>query len=1034
MTIRFRLPALLILSAAIAALVNNTVAARAPAVSPHSPEEAVTQFTVSDGLEVSLFAAEPMVRNPTDIDVDERGRVWVCEGVNYRSSFQRWGVLQPAGDRIIVLEDTNGDGKADKATVFYQDPSINAALGICVLGNRVIISDSPNVFVLTDTDGDGKADKRELLFTGIGGVDHDHGVHAFVFGPDGKLYFNMGNESKQLRYPVTREVPLHGPIQNAPSKPVIDLEGNEVNNKGKPYRMGMAFRCNLDGSDVETLAWNFRNNYELAVDSFGTVWQSDNDDDGNRGVRVNYVMEHGNFGYADEMTGASWGAAWEKARAKGAPEDSKVFHEWHHYDPGVVPNLLQTGGGSPTGILVYEGNLLPEVFKNQLIHCDAGPRVVRAYPVRAEGAGYRAEIKDMLTTKDTWFRPSDVCAAPDGSICIADWNDAGVGGHNMADQNVETMTGRIYRVVPKGHKAAAPRLDLSTAAGCVRALQSPNQATRYLVWTAVHAMGSKAEPELLKLWKGSEARMRARALQLLARMDAGADRYVTEALKDRDPDIRISGLRIARALKLDLVPRVNLLVKDASPQVRRECAIALRHSQSSEAPRLWEKLAMQYAGDDRWYLEALGIGADAQWDAFFDAWRNAVGGKWNAAVNRDIVWRSRSKETPTLLAALIKDAATSAPDRDRYFRSFDFINGPEKQAALVELLSASPAAVVFEALSRLKGTDLDSIPAAKSAVVNLLDQNRGTPRFIEIVRDFKIKGQEPGLLEIALKNSGVSVGADAMRLIVNSGQQDILMTSLSGTSTAAAIEALGNTGEKSVVPLLAPMVTELTRDVAIRKQAVRALAKVHAGAMELLGLAEAGKLPADLRLTTSTALNYANWPDVKDRAAKDLPPPEGQDSKPLLPISLLVRTPGDPVNGAAVYRRDAVGCIKCHQVNGEGTEFGPNLSEIGGKLGKDALYEAILDPSAGISFGYEGWQITLKDGNEASGLLVNETPDELAIKTVGGIVTRYRKSEITNRTKHKVSLMPEGLQKTMTAQELADLVEYLSTFKKSAAK
>src|SRR6516162_77002 len=149
--------------------------------------EAAKKFTVAEGLEVTLFASEPMVRNPTDIDIDERGRIWVTEGVNYRSTFQKWGVLQPEGDRIVVLEDTKGTGHADKETVFYQDPSINAALGICVLGNKVIVSDSPNVFVLTDTDGDGKADKRELLFTGIGGFDHDHGVHTFIFGPDGKL-------------------------------------------------------------------------------------------------------------------------------------------------------------------------------------------------------------------------------------------------------------------------------------------------------------------------------------------------------------------------------------------------------------------------------------------------------------------------------------------------------------------------------------------------------------------------------------------------------------------------------------------------------------------------------------------------------------------------------------------------------------------------------------------------------------------------------------------------------------------------------
>jgi putative membrane-bound dehydrogenase-like protein len=628
------------------------------------------------------------------MDIDARGRVWITEGANYRASFQKWGILRPEGDRIVVLEDTNGDGTADKTTVFYQDMSINSALGVCVLGNKVIVSSAPNVFVLTDTDGDGKADKREVLFTDIKGFDHDHAVHAFVFGPDGKLYFNFGNAGEQLKRPVgllKENCPLHGVLPKeeiAKAEPVLDVEGNVVAAKGKPFRQGMVFRCNLNGSDVEVLGHNFRNNYEVAVDSFGTLWQSDNDDDGNRGVRINYVMEHGNFGYTDEMTGASWGKAWEKAKAKGASEELRPYYHWYQFDPGVVPNLLQTGNGSPTGICLYEGTLLPEIFRNQVLHCDAGPRVVRAYPVTKDGAGYKAQIADLLTTEDSWYRPADVCVAPDGSVYIADWHDAGVGGHNMADHALATMTGRVYRVAPKGHKPSVPQLDLKSVAGCVRALQSPNHATRYLAWTELHQRQDKAEKELLKLWKGNDPRQRARAVQLLARIPGREKKYVEAALSDRDSDLRITGLRTARLLKMDVTPLVKKMAQDPSAQVRRECALALRHNEAPEAPKLWTTLARQYDGKDRWYLEALGIAADKQENKFFDAWLTEVGEQWNTPAGRDIVWRARASKAPALLVKIITDKNTPEKDRVHYLRALDFIKGPEKDAALLELVTA----------------------------------------------------------------------------------------------------------------------------------------------------------------------------------------------------------------------------------------------------------------------------------------------------------------------------------------------------------
>src|SRR5262249_27231868 len=157
-----------------------------------------------------------------------------------------------------------------------------------------------------------------------------------------------------------------------------------------PYSQGMTFRCDPDGNHVEVLASNFRNPYEVAVDSFGTLWQSDNDDGGNRPVRRNYVLEYGNFGFAGEINGGTW------AEPRTNLEDTIPQRHWHQNDPGVVPNLLVTGAGAPTGIAIYEGNLLPEFARDQLILADAGTRLVRSYPVSPDGAGYRTEGVDLL--------------------------------------------------------------------------------------------------------------------------------------------------------------------------------------------------------------------------------------------------------------------------------------------------------------------------------------------------------------------------------------------------------------------------------------------------------------------------------------------------------------------------------------------------------------------------------------------------------------------------------------------------------------
>src|SRR5690606_33339637 len=153
--------------------------------------------------------------------------------------------------------------------------------------------------------------------------------------------------------------------------------------------------------------------------------------------------------------------------------------------------------------------------------------------------------------------------------------------------------------------------------------------------------------ELLKLYNSSDnPRLRARALWVLGKTEGRGQHFVELAIGDKNPDIRIVGIRLARQLKLDLIPILEKLQADSAPEVRRECAIALRHMESNAAPGIWAKLASQHDGEDRWYLEALGIGADKQWDAFLDAYLAEAGSAWQSSkAARDIVWRSRATKT-----------------------------------------------------------------------------------------------------------------------------------------------------------------------------------------------------------------------------------------------------------------------------------------------------------------------------------------------------------------------------------------------------
>ncbi len=987
------------------------------AESEHDPAQAVENLAVHPELSAQLFASEPMMRSPSCIDVDARGRVWVGEVMNYRGHKGK----RPEGDRILILEDTDHDAKADKVTVFHQGPDVDSLHGLCVLGNRVLVSAGDEVFWLFDDDGDGKSDRKQVLFTKVGGTQHDHGIHAFHFGPDGRLYFNFGNAAKQLC--------------DAQGELIHDVHGIPCTNQNnRPLQQGMVFRCELDGSRVEVLGWNFRNNWEVAVDSFGTLWQSDNDDDGNKGVRINYVMEFGNYGYTDEMTGAGW-----RVPRVGWEGEIPLRH-WHLNDPGVVPNLLQTGAGSPTGMQVYEGLLLPPTFFGHPIHCDAGPNVVRAYRARPAGAGYSASILNVLdgSEKDRWFRPSDVCVAPDGSLIVADWYDPGVGGHGMGDLE----RGRLFRVTTKRAVRYQPApVKTDTVEGAVKALQSPNEEARYLGWIALCRFGEKAQPALKVLFQNRNAlpQHRARALWALVQMPAiQSEPLLQEALDDNNDNLRITALRAGRRIYANQPDRLRALVsraaRDVEACVRREAAIALRFDQSEVAARLWWLIAERADVRDRWMIEALGIGNDlvaetrAVTVAANPEWRKAV----PAAVQAALTWRGRSLSDVAAIRDLVlkESLPQGAPGRLAMLRALQMLQpkySEEVAAAALEVFRKADAETALASLALVSRAELERDPVGRERLDNLLKPLIGKPAFVALVEKLNLPGFDRELLEFLVANPSAPEAGSAAKLL-SADREKCVRAIVEGKPSEASVlvAALGRVGGREGAPALADAFWK-AKVPAVRTAVVEALAMGGDGARNLLRWASEGKLPEEFKTAAALGLSRSTDGGIRAEAAKVLPLPAAQGLQDFPAMAELLKLQGDAAKGPELFAK--AGCVACHRVKEQYVDFGPDLSLIGSKLSREGLFTAVLYPSAAIEHSFTGVQISTKDGQTQVGYVVSETDAETTLRVAGGASVPVRKEQIAGRVEMKESLMPPGLAGAIGPQGLADLVAWMQSLK-----
>ena len=695
-------------------------------------------FQVPDGLEVTIWATSPMLFNPTNIDIDRDGRIWVAEGVRYRSHYAR----QPEGDRIVVLQDKDGDGKADSTHTFVQEPALIAPLGVSVIDNKIVVAQPPDLIVYTDVDRnlrfDPAVDKREVLLTGFSGINHDHSLHSVTVGPDGKWVFNAGNTGGMFTDKSGKTFRIYGSYRPKavgpfpfPHDPA--LYAGKPSDDGHVYVGGFTVRMNPDGTNAEIIGHNYRNSYEQSMTSLGDIFQNDNDDP--PACRVSWVMEYANFGFSSNDGQRTW-------QADRRPGQTVPVAEWRQDDPGMTPVGDVYGGGSPTGNVFYENGALGASWEGTFLAAEAGRNEIFSYQPARQGAGFALDRKIFMTSNvkqqyagsdfiggnstakgaiETLFRPSDIAVGPDGALYVSDWIDARVGGHQDLD---ETVSGAIYRIAPKGFASKAPAFDPATIDGLITALRSPAVNVRAIGFEGLKARGASAVDAVAALLKDPSPYMRGRAIYLLYQMGPEGRQRAGTPESQADPALKIAAYRAMRRANLDILPVAARLARDADAGVRRDVALSLRDLPADKTLDVLVDIAKGYDGQDRSYLEALGTGADGKEPALYDRLKRELGVPadplaWSGAFAR-IAWRLHVPAAVADLRTRAESEKLSMADRSLALDTIAFTKDRAASTAMIALAnpkSAMKEPATFWLLNRMSNdwAEYDLRPALKTA-------------------------------------------------------------------------------------------------------------------------------------------------------------------------------------------------------------------------------------------------------------------------------------------------------------------------------
>jgi len=1095
-----------------------------PTVKPASGEgqAAITRFQLDKSLKVELWAAEPMLANPVAFAFDEKGRCYVVETFRHTTGVtdnrgKPWlddelasrtvedrvkmykayakdkfeSIYEKERDRIRLLEDTTGSGKADKSTVFRDDfgkAEDGLAAGVLARHGSVYFTNVPSLYLLKDTKNTGTADVKEVLATGFGVhvafIGHD--LHGLRIGPDGRLYFTMGDrglnvktkEGKHLYYPDC----------------------------------GAVLRCDLDGSNLEVVHSGLRNPQELAFDDHGNLFTVDNNSDSGDRARFVYVVEGGDSGWRiGYQYGSSMHDATVKQGNRGPWNYEKLWHPAHVEQAAYITPTFTNFADGPSGLTHYPGIGLADKYKDHLFLCDfrggANGSGVFSFAAKPKGAGF--EVSNPQ--KFVWsVLATDCDFGPDSNLYISDWTE----GWNKPGK------GRIYKVIDaeaQKNAAVSEARDLLAKpfsdrpiGSLVDLLSHPHQQVRteaqfalvklgkiepladvattgknslgrlHAIW-GISMLGDVANGEkvLIPLLKDSDNEVRAQAAKALGqRRTVDANKALLAALTDPEPRVVFMALQ-SLAKERGYLPSiaddekyVATIVKvietnaNKDPYIRFAASRALARSLHDALPN-----HPAYSAIPAVQLAAV-VAMRQKINPTADYWPGTTGTAGEAllrstdpAVLSEIARLIHDVNIPADLPKLAALSANSKLPPAVLYRALNahYRLGLPQNAKALAAFAASP-----EALPTLRVLALQMLgnwgkPPRRDFITGMTQSI--APRDTSIAADGlkqylggifagpaavqkeaagtagKLGITEVGPFLFSLVNDAKALPTTRVEALNGlAALKDAKLNEAVTKSIAGDDPRLRNAGRAILLrtkpdDVVSQLKAVLAGDNLFEKQgAIALLAQIKSpeGDALLSGLldkAVANSAPAELHLDILDAVG-SREPLKSSLKKYDDARPKGDDLAPWR--ETLVG--GDAARGRDIFiNKAAVSCQRCHRLDGEGGDVGPAINGIAGKQKRDYLLEAIALPNKQIAKGFESVLITNLDGKSFNGVLKFEDAKEVRLITPEGQLITVKKEEIDERRATKTA-MPEDVVQKLTKQELRDLVEFLATLKEEWKK